>query len=195
MVTSKWSYQTRTVIIERKTPSDFINSSHATIKDPSSKLARQLNGCLAVADTTILLIDGLYYGQRDGKMKAGKISTYHDLNAFAGKLRTIMAHGIRVEHNPSDWFLPQFLVALYRYELKNEHSTLALAPKAFSVDSKENAKWTVLMGIRGVGPSLARLLLAEFGSVRDVSAASTSQLMKVKGVGEKTAEKILWYLT
>lgn len=46
-------------------------------------------------------------------------------------------------------------------------------------------------GLRGVGPKTAMALLDEFGSARDVFAASEEELQRVHGVGEKTAERIV----
>lgn len=189
---------TRIVVIERKTPGDFINSTNATIKEPASKLARQLNGCVneTDADVVLLLLDGPWYPLAGGRTKTGKITLKHSPDAMASKLRTIQGHGIRVEFNAAEWYLPYFLLALYKYEGKAEHTSLSLTPKAFSIPDKEDAKWTVLMGIKGVGPKMARELIDEFGSVQAIANASVEELTKrVKGVGPKTAETILWYLT
>lgn len=186
-----------TVLVERKTPSDFIHSTSATIKDPATKMARQLNGCLEELGgngTLVLLIDGLFYPMKGGKMRAGKVVLHHYMAAFAAKLRTIHNHGIRVEYSPADWYLPEYLLGLYAYEKRAEHNTLSLAPRAIKVPSKEDAKWVVLMGIPGVGPSMAQKLLAHFGTVSGVANASVDALKKVKGVGAVTAERIQWHL-
>ncbi len=186
----------KVIIIERKTPADFINSTNATVKEPATKIARQLNGCMDVdgADKVILLIDGLYYPLKGGKIKAGKVRLRRSPDSMFSQLRTIMEHGIRVEHNPADWYLPQFLYSLHQYESKDEHNTLSLAPKSFSIPSKEKAKWTVLMGIKGVGPIMAAALIDHFGSVQAIANADLEVLMEVKGVGRKTAEELLWYM-
>lgn len=186
----------RVVVIERKTPGDFINSTNATIKEPATKLARQLNGCIETgADQVCLLIDGPWYPLKGGRTKTGKITLRHNPDAMASKIRTIQSHGIRVEFNAAEWYLPYFLMALYKYEQKSEHNTLSLSARAFSIPSKEEAKWTVLMGIKGVGPKMAKELIEEFGSVQAIANAPVEDICKrVRGVGPKTAETILWYL-
>lgn len=186
----------RSILIERKTPSDFINSTNATVKEPATKIARQLNGCLEVEgiDRVVLLIDGLYYPLKGGKMKAGRVTLKRSPNFMFSQLRTIMEHGIRVEHNPADWYLPAYLYSLHQYEQKNEHDTLSLAPKAFTIPSKEKAKWTVLMGIKGVGPKMAQELMDYFGSIQAISNAEVEDLIAVKGVGPKMAEELIWYM-
>ena len=185
----------RTVLIERKTPTDFISSTNPTMRDPGSKIARQLNGCLDTdADVVVLLVDGYYQWMKGGKIKTKKINLQHSPDAFVSKLRTIQSHAIRVEYNPSDWYLPFHLLSLYKYESRSEHNTLALSPKPFAVPPRSQSKWTVLMGMRGVGPKMAQQLLTEFGSIKKLANSDKKELMSVKGVGEKTAEEILWYL-
>jgi ERCC4-type nuclease len=185
----------RTVLIERKTPTDFISSTNPTMRDPGSKIARQLNGCLDTdADVVVLLVDGYYQWMKGGKIKTKKINLQHSPDAFVSKLRTIQSHAIRVEYNPSDWYLPFHLLSLYKYESRSEHNTLALSPKPFAVPPRSQSKWTVLMGMRGVGPKMAQQLLTEFGSIKKLANSDKRELMAVKGVGEKTAEEILWYL-
>ena len=185
----------RTVLIERKTPTDFISSTNPTMRDPGSKIARQLNGCLDTdADVVVLLMDGYYQWMKGGKIKTKKINLQHSPDAFVSKLRTIQSHSIRVEYNPSDWYLPFHLLSLYKYESRSEHNTLALSPKPFAVPPRSQSKWTVLMGMRGVGPKMAQQLLTEFGSIKKLANSDKGTLMSVKGVGEKTAEEILWYL-
>jgi excinuclease ABC subunit C len=49
---------------------------------------------------------------------------------------------------------------------------------------------TVLDDIDGVGPATRRRLLRRFGSVENVRAASTDELRRVDGVGEKTARTL-----
>ena len=185
----------RTILVERKTPTDFISSTNPTMRDPGSKIARQLNGCLDTdADVVVLLVDGYYQWMKGGKIKTKKINLQHSPDAFVSKLRTIQSHAVRVEYNPSDWYLPFHLLSLYKYETRSEHSTLALSPKPFAVPPRSQSKWTVLMGMRGVGPKMAQLLLSEFGSIKNLANAKEKELTEVKGVGKKTAEEIFWYL-
>ena len=185
----------RTILVERKTPTDFISSTNPTMRDPGSKIARQLNGCLeSNADVVVLLVDGYYQGMKGCKIKTKKINLQHSPDAFVSKLRTIQSHAVRVEYNPSDWYLPFHLLSLYKYESRSEHNTLALSPKPFAVPPRSQSKWTVLMGMRGVGPKMAQQLLTEFGSIKKLANSDKKELMSVKGVGEKTAEEILWYL-
>jgi len=51
-------------------------------------------------------------------------------------------------------------------------------------------KLYMLQGLPGVGPALAHRLLLEFGSVERVVTADEASLVKVRGVGAKTAARI-----
>ena len=185
---------TRLVVVERKRVGDFIGSTQPTVSDPATKLARQINGCLGLgADVVVLLIDGTWYATKTG-ITSGKVKLSHSSAGITSKLRTVHNHGVRVEWNPSEWYLPYHLLSLYRYEQSTEHTTLSLEPKSFSVPAKSDAKWLTLLGIRGLGPKTAQALHSYFGSVRAIANAPVDELKKVKGVGPETAKNIHFYL-
>jgi len=144
------------------------------------------------------LLDGHVAGLGDrielAALEVAKMMVQHDFGAFASKIRTVQRNGVRVEHNMSEWFLPYFLLSLYKNEMKDRHDTLVLTPKSFKIPAKEEARWVLLMGIRGVGPHLAKTLLTHFGSIRAIAEASEEDLKQVKGVGKKLAEQIVWYM-
>lgn len=65
---------------------------------------------------------------------------------------------------------------------------------AITYHRKKRSKRTLqseLDKISGVGEKTKFLLLKEFGSVENIAAASKMEMMNIKGLGEKTAEKIL----
>ncbi|MFB6159352.1 MAG: DEAD/DEAH box helicase [Candidatus Nanohalobium sp.] len=53
----------------------------------------------------------------------------------------------------------------------------------------------IVAGIPDINTKIAERLLKEFGTVRKIFTADTEELQKVKGIGEKTAEKIQDYVT
>jgi ERCC4-type nuclease len=185
-----FDYGDRKILIERKTPVDFIHSTTPTQSDPAGKLARQLNGCQKFCDEVVLLIDGYYTAMSGNRIKTRKITLKHSPVAFASKLRTVMRHGVRVEYNPTEWYLPEWLLGMYKNEEKTEHTTLTIAPKAFEVPGKASVKWLMLMNIRGVGPTLAKTLYNYFGSNAAIAQAEPGELRKVKGVGKQLSEEI-----
>lgn len=48
------------------------------------------------------------------------------------------------------------------------------------------------MGLPGVGPRRAALLLERFGNVEDVMKAGVEELLAVDGIGRATADMIRW---
>jgi len=57
-------------------------------------------------------------------------------------------------------------------------------------ESPEEEALRVAASLPGVGPSLARRLLARFGTLQALANASLGELMEVEGVGEARARKI-----
>ncbi len=53
----------------------------------------------------------------------------------------------------------------------------------------------VLKGLPGVGPARAEALLERFGTVRGVMNAAEAELLDVRGIGKKTAQRIVWLAT
>ena len=58
--------------------------------------------------------------------------------------------------------------------------------------TKQKRQRYILQGLPGIGPELARRLLAEFGSVAAVVTAGEADLQQVAGIGPQTAGKIRW---
>ncbi|MBC8378176.1 MAG: DNA-protecting protein DprA [Planctomycetes bacterium] len=57
--------------------------------------------------------------------------------------------------------------------------------------SSDISRWLQLIGAEGVGPTLFKRLLEYFGDIDRVLGASVAQLIKVEGIGHKTAERIV----
>ena len=53
----------------------------------------------------------------------------------------------------------------------------------------------LIQGLPGVGPALAKRLLASFGSVRAIFCSDKDTLCKVDGIGPGKAEKIIQVLS
>ena len=56
---------------------------------------------------------------------------------------------------------------------------------------KKSLTTSVLSDIDGIGPTKKKLLLLHFGSTKNISNASISDLMEVKGISKINAQKIL----
>ena len=57
-------------------------------------------------------------------------------------------------------------------------------------NSPHIGRWLQLIRAEGLGPTLFKRLLAHFGDVERMLAASVAELCKVEGIGHKTAERI-----
>ena len=62
---------------------------------------------------------------------------------------------------------------------------MRLSPNSVHIE-----QWLQLIRADGVGPTLFKRLLEQFGDVEQILGASVSQLTKVEGIGHKTAERI-----
>jgi len=68
----------------------------------------------------------------------------------------------------------------------------ALPRKGGRPRGKHARQLYILQGLPGVGPERAQRLVARFGSVEAVIAASIGQLCSVPGIGERTARAVRW---
>jgi len=71
---------------------------------------------------------------------------------------------------------------------RKEKAVIRHRPKAKNVQKKQ---LYVVTGLPHVGPILARKMLKQFGSVRQVFSASKEELKAVNGVGALIASKII----
>lgn len=159
--------------IERKTNTDFVIS----ILD--GRLVEQVARMTTEYETAIILIEGDIYATR---------STI-DPTALDGALSWLsLLSDIKVLHTPDTTRTAE---RIFRMALHLEHGlgyTVPLRsnkPKDMSIAAR-----FVLEGLPGCGPETARKLLAHFGSVSAVLAASESQWRQVPGVGPKMAERM-----
>ena len=72
---------------------------------------------------------------------------------------------------------------------------LAYARPGWRPKGKRARQNFVLQGLPGVGPMRAEALLERFGTLRGVMNAAESELLEVRGVGKKTAQRIVWLAT
>jgi ERCC4-type nuclease len=57
---------------------------------------------------------------------------------------------------------------------------------------KRRTQLHLLQGFPGIGPTRARRLLEQFGSIEAILTATAEELAQVSGVGQRTAETIRW---
>ncbi len=89
--------------------------------------------------------------------------------------------------------IPQTSAALYLLQrIRDEAHRFALSFHQNLRQKRSTA--SALDSISGIGPKRKKALIKKFGSVRDIKEASTEELIAVKGITDKLAERIKEYL-
>jgi len=160
--------------IERKTIQDFVNS----IVD--KRLIRQLGMLKENFESAILIIEG-----------EDNIYTIRSLhpNAIRGMLASIAIDfkiPIIPTRNYRDTASLLYTIAKRKSRQKEEFGILAKR-KPLSLKERQQL---VVESLPGIGPKLAKKLLKEFKSIKNLFNAKKEDLMKVEKIGKKKAEEI-----
>lgn len=169
-------YRMGPYLIERKTANDLAVS----ILD--GRLFGQAEEVCNSADRPMLLIEG------DITRIASQIQTEALMGAISAL--SVFWH-LQVVQLPDMDSSARFLARLHKHlteGLGYEVATRINKPRATPDGA---AAQYIVSGLPGVGPELARKLLAHFGSARAVFQASEDQLRQCKGVGPTTARNIV----
>lgn len=160
------------ICVERKTVSDFESSIM------NNRLFEQLGRLHESFEKPILIIEGSEADHRlsDNVIIGTILKLYTDYN-----VQVIASHG--AEHTAT--ILSKFAEREQTSEKKEPR--LTGLKKAYTT-----YQWQalILSSIPGIGPSLARRLLAHFKTIKNVATADRKELMKVEKIGKKKAEQI-----
>ncbi|MFY9750104.1 MAG: DEAD/DEAH box helicase [Methanoregula sp.] len=161
------------ILVERKTARDFVDTL----------INRDLLGqAKALADAVprpVIMIEG------------GDIYTQRDMNPNA--LRGVLAAltidmGISLLFTKDEQETAQMLFVLAKRE-EGERGERKFHPHKSFKSIKEEQEY-IISAFPDIGMKNARLLLGHFGSVEAIVNAEITELAAVKGIGEKTAQKI-----
>ncbi|MDR3102568.1 MAG: DEAD/DEAH box helicase [Methanocalculaceae archaeon] len=166
------------VLVERKTVQDFMD----TLVDRD--LFGQIRELAESAMRPVLIVEG------------GSIADLYDLrNIHPNAIRNALA-SIAVDFDVSLVFTKDagetadILYAFARREMGEAKAERGFHHHKSARSGREKLEY-ILTAVPEVGPKTAREILTAFGTLRRVFAASTGELMQVKGVGEKTAGGIV----
>ncbi|WP_440951067.1 DEAD/DEAH box helicase [Methanosphaerula subterraneus] len=162
------------ILVERKTAQDFVD----TLVDRD--LLGQLREMAGVAIRPVLIIEG------------GDLYTKRDIhpNAIRGTLAAIAIDmGISILYTASASETAEMLFVLARREEGGRGERSVHHRKSFK-SVKEQQEY-VVAAFPDIGLKNARLLLDHCGSVRAVVNANEEVLSSIKGIGEKTAQRIV----
>ncbi|MDD1685839.1 DEAD/DEAH box helicase [Methanoregula sp.] len=161
------------ILIERKTARDFVDTLI------ERDLLGQLKVMAEAVPRPVLIIEG------------GDLFTQRDIhpNAIRGVLAAITVDmGISLIYTKDEQDTAQMLFVLAKRE-ESERGERKVHPHKSYRSQKEEQEY-IISAFPEIGMKNARLLLSHFGSVQAIVNASQGELAAVKGIGEKTAEKI-----
>ncbi len=161
------------ILAERKTTRDFTDTL----------INRDLLGQIkAMADAVmrpVLIIEG------------NDLFTQRDIhpNAIRGVLAALSVDmGVSVFFTRDEQDTAQMLMVLAKRE-ESERGERKVHPHKIHRSLKEDQEY-VISAFPEIGMKNARLLLSHFGSIQAITNASPEDLVAVKGIGEKTAQRI-----
>ena len=162
------------IAVERKEASDFASSLIDGRLFPQAKALRDSYS------TGIVVVEG------EGLFTARRISDEAIWSALAS-LATDFHLSVFVTRDAAE--TARLLASVARREQQREQRPLAVRAAKGPMGDDERLRYLV-EGLPGVSAVLARRLLEEFGTVREIANAKVEELRKVEGVGPATAEAI-----
>ncbi|MEM2319592.1 MAG: ERCC4 domain-containing protein [Candidatus Bathyarchaeia archaeon] len=162
--------------IERKTLYDFFRSVF------DGRLFEQVERISKTYENACLIVEGDVVSAMKGVQNP---------QAFWGALAKALAnHRISVVFTPNESHTAMFLKAMAKKLQEEEKRKIAVKhkPKTYTLKQRQ---LIAVQSLPKIGPERAEALLRKFGSVRRVFQASKTELLSVKGLGEKTVQEIL----
>ena len=161
-------------IIERKTFSDLVSSMI------NKRLQKQLSE-IKKYPTYYLIIEGFDYNYEKFRINKNAIKGLFLSIALDFKVPIIFTEDEKDTAN----FL---ILTSKKYEkTKTEHSIR----QTKTAKTSEEQKQFILEGFPGIGPALAKKLLKEFGSLKNIFNASEKDLEKIPNFNQKKGEEFL----
>ena len=158
--------------IERKTFSDFISSLM------NKRLILQLTE-LKKYPKPLLIIEGFDYQYHDSKI--------HE-NAIRGMLLSVVLDfQIPIIFTQDEEDTSRFLISLAKKQEKNK-TIPSLRPPKSSLSFTEQKQF-ILEGFPGIGPTIAKQLLENFKTLKNILNASETDLEKIKNFHENKIKK------
>ena len=163
-----------TIGIEIKKQNDFLNS----IMD--KRLTSQLIKLKENFPSQILIIEG--------SQNIYEMRKFHP-NSIRGMLSLIAVDlKIPIVHTRNQRDTAAFIETIFKRFTK-PRSEFSLLKKKKPINKKELQEY-IIETLPGVGPSLAKSLLKEFGSIKNIINSNKEDFKVIKNLGNKKAEKI-----
>ncbi len=161
------------ILIERKTARDFVDTLI------NRDLLGQIKAMAEVVPRPVVIIEG------------GDLYTQRDIhpNAIKGVLAALTIDlGVSLLFTRDEQDTAQMLFVLAKRE-DGERGERKVHPHKSHRSAREEQEY-IISAFPEIGMKNARLLLSHFGSVQAIANAELLELTAIKGIGEKTAQKI-----
>jgi ERCC4-related helicase len=161
------------ILVERKTARDFVDTL------VNRDLLGQVKVMAEASIRPVLIIEG------------GDLYTLRDIhpNAIRGVLAALTIDmGVSVLFTRDEQDTAQMLFVLAKRE-EGERGERKVHPRKTHRSIKEDQEY-IISAFPEIGLKSARLLLAHFGSVQAIADASLEELVAIRGIGEKTAQRV-----
>ena len=112
-------------------------------------------------------------------------------NAIRGILSTIaISYGIPILQTKSPEDTAELIRSIARREQNFKEKEFGIRTETKPQTTKEQQEF-IIESLPGIGPSLAKSLLNEFGSVKKIINSKHENLIKIDQLGNKKAEEII----
>jgi ERCC4-related helicase len=162
------------ILVERKTARDFVDTL------VNRDLLGQVRAMAEAVTRPILIIEG------------GDLSTQRDVhpNAIKGVIAALTVDmGVTLLFTRDEQDTAQMLMVLAKRE-EGERGERKVHPHKTHRSVRESQEY-IISAFPEIGMKNARLLLAHFGTVQAITNAMPAELAAVRGIGEKTAQRIV----
>jgi len=164
------------VAIERKTVQDFFNTLFQR-----RELFSQLKDLASAYERPVLIVEG------GDLFSSGRQVHPNAIRGMIAHITVDLQMPILYTYSPED--TASLIAALATREQIAKRKGISVHGKRSTMTLQEQQEY-IISAIPNVGIETARALLKHFGSVEKVLTAPVEELIKVKGVGKKTASAI-----
>jgi Fanconi anemia group M protein len=161
--------------VERKTTDDFLDSLL------NGKLFKQISRLRDAYSRPILIIEG------EGLLTKRNINH----NAIFGSIVSIIVDfGIPIITTKNPMETADLLFVTANREQRQEKKSVTIRGRKTSMSLREQQQF-MIEGLPNISATLAKRLLAHFGSIKDIVNASKPELCSISGIGETIAANII----
>ena len=183
----------KSIAMERKSANDFVQSLRGRLQEQLSRLVKEF-------DYPILLTEGNFNVNHDGLVvipgKNGHLINRHiPFMELQMALFEVQQSGIYHMHTQDIRATARLIKGMYEWSQKTEHNLLNVRNRYNLINGRADDPVWLLMGLPGIGVSLARALIEMFGSPYAVFQAFANPTLhplikEIRGIGNGTINQV-----